>query len=223
MNSVKALTFQKTEKRVVNTHGVTLKPENPLAFNCLRTLEAIKKGHATMTNETNEPHSSGSRMFVSETSKPDPLHPARVMNRAQMIASIHGRDAESVSDEDLRAAWQELREEEGNGPIDLDLVEKRAREIAVINEREEGLVSEEDRYQAWCELHDVNLRAQGEAPQGARAVPRNPAEISNPIQHEKKPVTPPDEASFPDLEVQEGVEEAEHEKEYEGHKAQNEQ
>jgi hypothetical protein len=90
-------------------------------------------------------------------------------------------------------------------------IERRASELARINGRSFNDVTDEDRFLAAQELQGETLRLSSGKNYSDVESTRNPADIVSETGHAVKKLTPPDEQLDMELEVEEGMSEAEHE------------
>jgi hypothetical protein len=90
-------------------------------------------------------------------------------------------------------------------------IERRASELARIDGRSFDDVTEEDRFLAAQELQGETLRLSSDEDYSDVEITRNPADIASETGHAVKKITPPDEQLDMELEVEEGMSEAEHE------------
>jgi hypothetical protein len=163
-----------------------------------------------MKTRNNDPASAQRTRMMTHDFQSRPMNPERVEDRARQIAGKDGRQPENVTEKDRQQAWSELRDEQGTGAIDADVLENRARELAVIDGRTEEEVTDADRKRAWLELHDQDMDLQSRERRGDLEVPRNPGDVSVKSGHKEPRKKAPDEAVLPEVEAEEGVQEAEH-------------
>ena len=107
---------------------------------------------------------------------------------------------------------------QGAGPPTPEAVERRAREIATIEGRAPDAVTEDDRAHASRELHDRAPALSADEKRPAVVASSNSADMAVETGHEVENLPRADEQQITEIEVTEGMREAEHERMFEGQK-----
>lgn len=101
-------------------------------------------------------------------------------------------------------------------------IERRARELDQIEGHEGDEISDESRRRALSEFNDAAIRLSSDESRSHVLASSNPANIAVDLGKAVENATPPDEQQIEELEVKEGVREAEHERMLEGQKMEQE-
>jgi len=104
----------------------------------------------------------------------------------------------------------------GIGVPSEQAVEERAQELARIDGRGPASATEEDRKRAWQELHGTGGTLSTDDAHSDLVASRNPADVAVETGHAVPTQTPSDEQQIMEQEIEEGLQEAEHERMLQG-------